>query len=146
MADFSPAPSAIASRLDLKPEYLEKFKSLYNTYSDPGALRHSVARNNTSRDDNDAVVGRLYLCNYYKNIGNTFFKRDDYSAAIGQYILAMRSIVGADVELPSTEGIPLWYIDCDWREYMDLALCCNNIALCYLKIEPRQVEKVEPVD
>lgn len=145
----SPAPepgkSALSTRPELSPKVVEIFRAVVARTDDLDVFRRQIARTDANRNQADFETKRLCLCNYYKDVGNSFFKQSDYDAAIRQYTLALRTIFGDDAELPSKEVCPLMYEERGWREYMDAALLCNNLALCYLKIKPQNVEMVNPL-
>lgn len=80
---------------------------------------------------------KLLLCNIERDKGNTLYKDKKFEEAVRKYIRAARYIIGDNAPFPAKpEAMRLdRYEKISWQEQMDLVACCNNLAMCAIKMD-----------
>jgi len=91
-------------------------------------LENTIRRKAASSSD---PIDQLLGVNFLKTRATEFYAEKKYGKAIDYYVDAMRCVVG-QVHLPTEHAIVPEYSGLDWKIWMDLVLCANNIAWIYL--------------
>ena len=135
-------------RTELEP-YEELKKDQNASPEDYEELLRAIAE---KKKEKKSLSGRdeaaLCRCNYIKDQGNALFKEGKYTDAIDRYMVAMRVLVGEEMELPSKGYLVKKYLRlCDgdegWRAHLDLVACASNITQAYLKLDDMQMVSVQ---
>lgn len=80
---------------------------------------------------------KLITCNIEREKGNALYKEAKYPEAIEQYKKAAHIILGENVAFPAKADRMMLerYWKLVWQEQMDLVACCNNLTICYIKMD-----------